>query len=132
MAAVAALHARFPRRTRLHDNVILGFSEGAFVAMNIGLLEPLTFPRWFIIAAHDGYMDGERSAIPRIAGSVQRVYLLTGTHDEIVQRTRRANEQLTRAWGARRVRMRILERAGHELPPDFRAETRRALLWVTQ
>ena len=131
IAAIEALAARFPRRVRRHDNVIMGFSEGAYTAMNVGLWEPLTFPRWFIIAAHDGYIDSESDRIRANANSVRRVYLLTGQHDEIVEHTRRANDVLTRAWGRRRVHMRILERASHELPPNFIHDTRRALLWVT-
>jgi predicted esterase len=132
IAAVEALYARFPRRVRRHDNVIMGFSEGAYTAMNVGLMEPLTFPRWFIIAASDGYIDGEEERIARAASTVRRVYLLTGEHDQIVDRTRRAYDVLRRAWGRRRVRTRILEGAGHELPPDFRRTTRGVLLWVTQ
>lgn len=132
IAALEALYQRFPRRVRRHDNVIMGFSEGAYAAMNVGLMEPLTFPRWFIVAANDGYIDGEDERIARAASSVRRVYLLTGAGDQIVDRTRRAHQLLTRAWGRRRVRMRILEGAGHELPPEFRRVTRSILLWVTQ
>jgi predicted esterase len=132
VAAVEALYARFPRRVRRHDNVIMGFSEGAFTAMNVGLMEPLTFPRWFIIASHDGYIDGEEERITRAALSVQRVFLLTGIHDEIVERSRRAFDVLRRAFGRRHVRLQVLEGAGHELPPDFYRVTRGILLWITQ
>jgi predicted esterase len=132
IASLEALLARFPRRVRRHDNVIMGFSEGAFAAMNVGLAEPETFTRWLILAANDGYIDGEEERITRAASTVQRVYLLTGEHDGIVDRTRRAHDVLRRAFGRRRIRMRILSAAGHELPPDFRRTTRPILLWVTQ
>lgn len=132
IAAIEALRARWPRWVRRHDNVIMGFSEGAFAAMNVGLMEPLTFPRWFILAAHDGYIDGEGERIARAAGIVRRIYLVTGEHDSVVDRTRRAYEILRRAFGRRRVRMRILDGVSHELPPDFRRVTRSVLLWLTQ
>lgn len=132
IAALEALYAHYPRRVRRHDNVVMGFSEGAYVGMNVGLMEPVTFPRWFIIAANDGYIDGEESLVTRAARTVRRVYLLTGTGDEIVEHTRRASTQLTRAWSRRRVRTEIRRGMNHELPREFVAVTRPALLWVTQ
>jgi predicted esterase len=132
IAALEELYRLFPRRVRRHDNVIMGFSEGAYTAMNVGLMEPLTFPRWFIIAANDGYIDGEAERIARAQGSLQRIYLLTGATDGIVERTHRAHEMLRRAFGRRRVRIEILQGAGHELPPSFLRTTRNILYWVTQ
>ncbi len=130
VAAVNALRGRFPRRVRATDNVVMGFSEGAFVAMQTGLMEPVIFPRWVIFSAHDGYIGMNTELYPAARLALRRVYLLTGAHDEIVDRTRRA-EALMRRHRLGTVQMRILPRANHELPPDFVPEMRRALTYVT-
>lgn len=131
VAALAELGRRFGRRIRWTDNVIMGFSEGAFVAMQTGLMEPRRFSRWVIFAAHDGYIDMNRELYPAARRSLRKIYLLTGVHDEIVEHTRRANA-LMRRERLGRVEMRILPRAAHELPPQFDAEVRRALRYVTR
>jgi hypothetical protein len=58
------------------------------------------------------------------------VYLLTGAGDGIVERSRRA-AALMRRERLGRIELRILAAAGHQLPPDFVPEVRRALGWVT-
>lgn len=131
VAALDALGRRFNRRVRWTDNVIMGFSEGAFVAMQTGLAEPSRFSRWVIFAAHDGYIDMNRELYPAARRALRKVYLLTGAHDEIVERTRRANA-LMRRERLGRVEMRILPGAAHELPPAFDAEVQRALRFVTR
>ncbi|MBL8600643.1 MAG: hypothetical protein JNK72_01835 [Myxococcales bacterium] len=128
--AVTTLRARFARRVRATDNVIMGFSEGAFVAMQTGLAEPTIFPRWVIFAAHDGYIGLNTELYPAARAALRRVYLLTGVGDGIVERTRRA-DALMRRHRLGRVQMRILPGAHHELPPDFVPEVRRALTFVT-
>lgn len=128
--ALDVLSARFPGRVRRHDNVVMGFSEGAYVGMNVGLMNPQTFPRWFIIAADDRYIDSEGERIRRMANSVGRVFFLTGRSDSVLEHTNRAYEQLARVWGRRHIHMRILENAGHELPPDFVRTVRNILMWV--
>lgn len=131
VAALTELGRRFGRRIRWTDNVIMGFSEGAFVAMQTGLMEPSRFSRWVIFAAHDGYIDMNRELYPDARRSLRKIYLLTGAHDAIVEHTRRANA-LMRRERLGRVEMRILPNAAHELPPQFDAELRRALRYVTR
>lgn len=129
-AAVTALRGRFARRVRATDNVVMGFSEGAFVAMQTGLMAPTVFPRWVIFAAHDGYIGMNTELYPAARTALRRVYLLTGAGDGIVERTRRA-DALMRRQRLGRVQMRILPGAHHELPPSFVPEVRRALAFVT-
>lgn len=131
IAALDRLGVLFPRRVQRNDNVVMGFSEGAYVGMNVGLQEPTTFPRWLIIAPNDGYIDGEAERIRRLAQSSPRIYLITGRHDEIYRDALLAENRLVRAFGRRRVKHRIMDHAGHELPPEFVPVTRRALLWLT-
>ena len=130
MASLDALYRRFPRRVRRNDNVVMGFSEGAFVAMQTGLMEPVVFPRWVIFAAHDGYVGMNTELYPAARRALRRVYLLTGVGDGIVERTRRA-AALMRRERLGRVELRILDGAGHQLPPNFAPVVRRALTWVT-
>ncbi len=130
LASLDALHRLYPRRVRTADDVIMGFSEGAFAAMQTGLAEPRVFPRWVIFAAHDGYIDMNSELYPAARRALHREYLITGEHDEIVNHTRRAAAFMTRNHLGR-VQLLILPRAHHELPPDFSPVVRRALQWVT-
>ncbi len=129
--AVNALFHRFPRRTRVTDNVLMGFSEGAFVALQTGLNESLMFPRWVIFAAHDRYLATEGDALAAARRQVRKIYFITGQNDEIVEHTRRAAAQLRRDRVGR-LEMRILPGVGHQLPPDFVGTVRTALRWVTR
>jgi predicted esterase len=129
--AVNTLFGRFPRRTRVTDNVLMGFSEGAFVAMQTGLNNPMMFPRWVIFAAHDRYIAGESAIFDAARRSVRKVYLLTGAGDEIVEHTRRAAAALRRERVGR-VETQILPGVGHQLPPNFAPTVLRALRWVTR
>lgn len=130
-AAVRALFQRFPRRARITDNVLMGFSEGAFVAIQTGLNEPVMFPRWVIFAAHDRYLATERDTLLAARRSLRKLYLITGRNDEIVAHSRRAAEQLRRERLGR-VELRILDGVGHQLPPNFVPTVRSALQWVTR
>ncbi|MFO0601634.1 MAG: hypothetical protein U0324_00600 [Polyangiales bacterium] len=129
--AVRALFQRFPRRTRVTDNVLMGFSEGAFVAIQTGLNEPVMFPRWVIFAAHDRYLATEGDALAGARRSLRKLYLITGRNDEIVAHSRRAAEQLRRDRLGR-VELRVLDGVGHQLPPAFVPTVRTALQWVTR
>lgn len=129
--AVRALFQRFPRRTRVTDNVLMGFSEGAFVAIQTGLNEPVMFPRWVIFAAHDRYLATEGDALAGARRSLRKLYLITGRNDEIVGHSRRAAEQLRRDRLGR-VELRVLDGVGHQLPPAFVPTVRTALQWVTR
>jgi hypothetical protein len=129
--AVNTLFHRFTSRTRVTDNVLMGFSEGAFVAMQTGLNEPVMFPRWVIFAAHDRYIAGEAEAFANARRAARKIYLITGQHDEIVDHTRRAAAVLRRERVGR-VEMQILSGVGHQLPPNFVPTVRRALQWVTR
>src|SRR5262249_54149336 len=57
--ALAALRKKKGRRVQLKGTLLVGFSEGAFVAMNVGVREPAVFSRWLILAANDNYWQGE-------------------------------------------------------------------------
>jgi len=90
-ASLAGLRARFGRRVQLYGNTLIGFSEGAFVAMNVGVRAPRTFSRWLILGASDGYLGADGAAlVARSRAGLRRVVLLTGEHDAVVHETRRA------------------------------------------
>ena len=74
--AVAALREKYGRRVQLRGNTLIGFSEGAFIAMNIGVREPEVFNRWLILAANDQYWGGEgQEELERRYARIKRVYL---------------------------------------------------------
>lgn len=129
-AAVAAFLDKHKKRVKPGANVLIGFSEGALVAMNVGVREPELFPRWLILAANDVYWGGDGAAeLARNKKQIKRVYLLTGEKDMVVDSTRRVFASLERE----RVKARIWtpDDIGHEVPEDrMRTFYRKPLLWL--
>ncbi len=98
MGAIHALRDRYGRRIQLFGNTLIGFSEGAFVAMNVGVREPKTFNRWLILGADTSYWGGSGlEALQDARGRVRRVVLITGGRDQVVDDTRKVAEWLSRA-----------------------------------
>ncbi|MEO8878362.1 MAG: hypothetical protein ABI461_22415 [Polyangiaceae bacterium] len=130
-ATVDALKAKYGRRVHTHGNVLIGFSEGAFIAMQVGLHDPVHWNKWLILAANDQYWFGDTAALLKNdRRRVQRVYLLTGENDEVAENTKRVGVMLKTAKIP--VRVRIRSGMGHEVPADkMNATYRRPLLWLT-
>jgi LysM repeat protein len=104
MATINALREQYGRRIQLWGNTLVGFSEGAYAAMNVGVREPRTFNRWLILAANSTYWGGPGlDALQTARERVRRVYLITGERDEVVEGTRQVEAWLRRAGVATRV-----------------------------
>jgi predicted esterase len=129
-SALAALRDKFGRRVQLRGNTLIGFSEGAFVAMNIGVREPEVYNRWLILAANDGYWGGEgQDELVKQNARIKRVYLLTGEQDGVVDNTRRVFDILDQAGV--HVIMRTPDWLAHETPVDrMRRLYVRPLRWL--
>jgi predicted esterase len=127
---VTALREKYGRRVQLRGNTLIGFSEGAFIAMNIGVREPEVFNRWLILAANDSYWGGEgQSELEKRYSRIKRVYLLTGEQDYVVDSTRRVFELLDQAGV--HVILRTPDELAHEIPEDrMRLLYRRPLRWL--
>jgi predicted esterase len=98
MAAITALRARYGRRVQLYGNTLVGFSEGAYAAMNVGVREPRTFNRWLILAANTTYWGGPGlDALSTARERVRRVYLITGERDGVADGSREVDAWLRRA-----------------------------------
>ena len=129
-AAVAAFGAKFGKRIKPHANILIGFSEGALVAMNVGVREPDTFSRWLILAANDVYWGGEGvSELRKGKKQLRRVYLLTGEKDGVVENTRRVHKTIEQEGV--RVRLWTPSDIGHEVPERrMREFYRKPLRWL--
>lgn len=129
-ATLDALRAKYKRKVQLHGNVMIGFSEGAFVAMQVALRDPGTWNRWLILAANDQYWFGDaRQVLHDNRPKIKRVYLFTGETDEVAPNTQRVADILK----AEKVKykMKIAPGMGHELPPDRMVTNyRRPLAWL--
>jgi predicted esterase len=129
-ATLAALRAKYKRRVQLRGNLLIGFSEGAFVAMQVGLRDARTWNRWLILAANDQYWWGDTGQLldedrKRLKG----VYLITGEADEVAPNTKRV--EATLKSHAIPHKMRIVPGMGHEVPGDRMVSTyRRPLAWL--
>lgn len=129
-ATVAALKERFKGRVRTHGDILIGFSEGAYIAQQVGLRDPSHWNRWLILAANDKYWWGDApSLLEQNRAKIRRVYLFTGENDQVAENTRRAGEMLKDAHI--RVRVKIVPGLGHEVPADrMITNYRRPLRWL--
>jgi predicted esterase len=129
-AVLAALGEEYHGRVRTRGNVLMGFSEGAFVAQQIGLRDPQHWNRWLILAANDRYWFGDApQLLEQNRAKIRRVVLFTGENDEVVENTRRCGEMLKSARIP--VRVRIVPGLGHEIPADrMITNYRRPLRWL--
>lgn len=129
--SLAALHAKYRGRVQTRSNVLIGFSEGAFIAMQLGIHEPKTWNRWLILAANDQYWWGDApTMLHDERRDIRKVYLLTGENDEVAENTGRVRE-IVKAQKIP-VRMKIPPGLGHEVPGDRMITMyRRPLLWLT-
>jgi predicted esterase len=130
-SSLAALRERYKHRVQTRGNILVGFSEGAFIAMQVGLRDPKTWSRWLILAANDQYWWGDApSLLHDNHKAIRRVYLLTGENDEVAQNTERVAEMVK----AEKIplRVKIAPGMGHEVPGDRMISTyRRPLAWLT-
>jgi predicted esterase len=128
--AITALRAKYKGRVQRHGNVLIGFSEGAFVAMQVGLKDQSTWTKWLILGASDQYWGGDVSeALDDQRRKVRRVYLLTGENDGVAQNTVRVGDTLKKNKVP--VKVRLVPGMGHEVPSDRMVSTyRRPLAWL--
>jgi predicted esterase len=130
-ATLQALRAKYKRRVQLRGNLLIGFSEGAFIAMQLGIHDPSTWSRWLILAANDQYWWGDApQLLDDDKKKLRRVYLLTGESDEVAPNTRRVGDMLK----THKIpyKMRIVPGMGHEVPGDRMITVyRRPLAWLT-
>ena len=130
MAALQGLREKYGRRVQLYGNTLIGFSEGAFVAMNIGPREARTFNRWLILAADDDYWGAAGpDLLARARSRMRRVYLITGKQDGVHQGTERVRAMVRRAGIP--VQMSMPADMGHTVALESkRAMYRAALTWL--
>ncbi|NOU28505.1 MAG: hypothetical protein HOO96_11425 [Polyangiaceae bacterium] len=129
-ATVAALREKYKGRVRGRNNILIGFSEGAFIAQQVGLKDPQKWSRWLILAASDRYWVGEaQKGLDEARSKLRRVFLLTGENDGVVGNTQKAGEMLRTAHVPTKIR--IVPNMGHEVPADRMVMNyRRPLLWL--
>ncbi|MDP9033983.1 MAG: hypothetical protein M3O50_04195 [Myxococcota bacterium] len=129
-ATVAALKEKYKRRVRTRGDILIGFSEGAFVAQQVGLRDPTHWNRWLILAANDHYWFGDAAQLlEQNRGKIRRVFLFTGENDQVADNTKRAADMLRGAHI--RVKVKIVPGLGHEVPADqMITNYRRPLRWL--
>lgn len=132
VGALDALRRKYGRRVQLFGNTLIGFSEGAYVAMNVGLREPKTFNRWLILGADTDYWGASGMAtLPEAKGRVRRVYLITGRHDDVVEDAAEVRRWLLRAGVP--VRVSTPKDMGHEVALEAKSSMYEAALrWLAQ
>jgi predicted esterase len=129
-ATLAALSDKYKGRLKAHGDVLIGFSEGAFIAQQIGMRDPSHFSKWLILAANDRYWFGDApQLLEQNHAKIRRVFLYTGENDQVAENTKRAGEMLKTAHI--KVRVKIAPGLGHEVPADAMITNyRRPLRWL--
>ena len=127
---VAALRAKYRGRVQRRGNVLIGFSEGAFIAMQVGLKEQSTWTKWLILGASDQYWQQDvTEALDVEKRKVRRVYLLTGENDGVAANTVKVGDTLKKNKVP--VKVKLVPGMGHEVPSDRMVSTyRRPLAWL--
>ncbi len=130
MSTLEALRKKYGHRVQLYGNTLIGFSEGAYVAMNVGVREPRTFNRWLILAADNDYWGGSGlEALQKGRHTVRRVYLITGEQDGVIEGTAQVRKWLETAGVP--VHASTPDDMGHELQLEKKAGMyRAALVWL--
>lgn len=129
--SVAALKDKYGSKVQRWRNILIGFSEGALVAMQIGLRDQRTWDRWLILGANDQYwqQDISEELAKDKRTRVRRVYLLTGEHDQVADQTRKVGDLLKKNKVS--VKVKIVPGLGHKVPSDKMITTYRGpLLWL--
>jgi len=129
-ATLVALAEKYKGRVRARGNVLIGFSEGAFIAQQLGIRDPSRWNRWLILAANDRYWFGDApQLLEQNHSKIRRVYLFTGEDDQVAENTVRAGEMLKTAHI--HVKVKIAPGLGHEVPADrMITNYRRPLRWL--
>jgi predicted esterase len=127
---VQALRAKYKGKVQRQGNILIGFSEGAFIAMQVGLKDQSTWTKWLILGASDQYWGGDvTEALDADKRKVRRVYLLTGENDGVAQNTVRVGDTLKKNKVP--VKVKLVPGMGHEVPSDRMVSTyRRPLAWL--
>jgi predicted esterase len=119
--ALGALRRKHKNTIEPGRHVMIGFSEGAFIAMQLGVHETATWSRWLILAANDGYWLGDGVArLHDQKKQLRRAVLLTGASDEVVQETRRTYAYLEREHVA--AKLIVPSDLGHDVPAQRMSE----------
>jgi predicted esterase len=131
-ATVAALKQKYKSRVRTRGDILIGFSEGAFIAQQVGVRDPARWNRWLILAANDKYWWGDTpQLLEKNHAKIRRVYLFTGENDQVADGTKRAGEMLKGVHV--RVKVKIAPGLGHEVPADrMITNYRRPLRWLAR
>jgi predicted esterase len=129
-ATLDALKEKYKSKIQRRGNVLVGFSEGAWVAMNVGLADQRTWNRWLILGASEAYWGDVTEALDKDKRKVRRVYLLTGEEDGVAQSTLKVGETLKKLRVP--VKVKLIPGMGHKVPADKMVSTyRRPLAWLT-
>jgi len=129
-STVHALRDKYKGKVQRRGNILIGFSEGAFVAMQVGLKDQTTWSKWLILGASDQYWGADPAEqLDEGKRRVRRVYLLTGENDGVAQNTVRVGDTLKKNKVP--VKVRLVPGMGHEVPSDRMISTyRRPLAWL--
>lgn len=132
MATLHALRKKYGHRVQLYGNTLIGFSEGAYVAMNVGVREPRAFNRWLILAADSDYWGPSGlEALQHGRHRLRRVYLITGKQDGVAESTLKVRSWLRKAGVP--VHISRPKSMGHEVELERkRPMYRAALVWLAR
>lgn len=107
--------------------VVTGFSQGGFIAMELGIRHPDLFAGVIPIA---GPYVPEIDAPTQVAGDYPKYYFIVGSRDRTADEVRRAAADFQAA--GYEVELKVVSGTGHTLPENSDRELSRALRFVLE
>lgn len=123
-----ALQEKYPGRVLLKRGVLAGFSEGAFIGLQLGIRMSNVFPHLLIIAADTRYIgSGDTEKLESLQRRL-RVYLITGEFDSVIEESKR----VLKIMRQKRIttKLKIVKGIGHEIPDNITALGWQAMRWL--
>lgn len=129
-ATINALSNKYKGKVLLKKGILAGFSEGAFIALQVGLKMNDIFPYLFIIGADTQYIGYNDTQKLKTLNKKIKIYLITGEKDPVVQRTKEVEKILKKL--KINTKLKIIKDVGHEIPKDITQFTRNSIRWFTK
>jgi predicted esterase len=124
-AAVAALRVSYAEHVSVGNDILIGFSRGAFVARDVAYARPGRYRGLVLIGAA---MKPDPARLKR--AGIRRVVLASGDRDGARSTMQLATEKLRR--GGLEARFVSLGPIWHQLPADLEPFVRDAVQWIRQ
>ena len=129
-ATLKALSKKYKRKVLLRRGILVGFSEGAFIALQLAFKMYKIFPYIIVIGADTKYVGYNDVKKLKKLNRRLRIYLITGEKDIVLNRSKNLLKLLRKNRIASKLR--IVRGVGHKIPKNITPIIWRAIRWLTK